>query len=85
MRNTFSTSRVPFSFMCFPLDLDIKERKKRHCFDSWQWFLAQENKTKTKNTTEKSPFHSVCDSSRYKLKREILVSAMIRGFTIKFT
>lgn len=23
MRNTFSTFRVPFSFMCFPLDLDI--------------------------------------------------------------
>lgn len=32
MRNTFSTSRVPFSFMCFPLDLDIKGKEEKILF-----------------------------------------------------
>lgn len=32
MRNTFSTSRVPFSFMCFSLDLDIIETEEKILF-----------------------------------------------------
>lgn len=54
----FLTFRVPFSFMCFSLDLDIMETKKRYCFDSWQWFSRPGKiKGKRKALREKSPFH----------------------------
>lgn len=51
MRNTFSIFRVPFSFMCFPLDLDIMEKEEKIFFGNG--FLGQKNKRKTEKYYEK--------------------------------